>query len=86
MARKPKIEPIASANFYVFIDYSNAPGHWASWIVHDRKTCAETERCTDFEEYYALKRVWRKSKIDFESACRFMEFGNLFSRAGVKLP
>jgi hypothetical protein len=55
------------------------------WLVRNRETCADTRLSENWEDYYALKRVWRRSKEDFDSACRHMGFNDLFSTAGVKL-
>lgn len=55
------------------------------WYVRNRETCADTKTSSNFDDYKKLKRVWRKSKEDFDSACRFMDFNNLFSTAGVNL-
>ena len=94
MARKPKIEPIKSENYQVCIEMidkvdplmNNQLYHAPhGWFVRERTKCAETKTSQNWEDYYALKRVWRKSKLDFESACRFMDFKGLFSTAGVKL-
>lgn len=91
--RKPKIEPIGSRDFRVIIIYGEEENTehtaWIEkryWFVRNRETCASTNPSTDLEAYYALKRVWRKSKEDFESACRFMDFADLFSTGGVRLP
>ncbi len=97
MARKPKFEPIGSRNFEVVTVHEDmadcsdtAVTAWVTtnarhWYVRNRETCASTQPSTDLEAYYKLKRVWRRSKEDFDSACRFMDFGDLFSTAGVKL-
>lgn len=96
MARKPKIEPIASRNFVVMltagklvIDRSDlvtvCVAGQKHWLVRNIETLAETAPSNDFDQYYKLKRVWRKSKEDFDSACRFMDYKDLFSTAGVKL-
>lgn len=83
MARKPRIEKIFSRHFTVIIR-EDVYGH-KDWFVRDNETLADTDMSRDYEAYYSLKRVWRKSKENFDSACRFMEFNNLFSKAGVKL-
>lgn len=56
-----------------------------SWFVRDNETQASTNESSDWEDYYKLKRVWRRSKEDFDSACRFMKFNDLFSAAGVEV-
>ena len=83
MARKPKIEPIDSRNYSVVIAHRDSV--FRMWFVRARESCASTQPSADMEAYYKLKRVWRKSKQDFDSACRFMDFSDLFSTAGVKL-
>lgn len=87
MARKGhiKITPIRSANFEVII-VCDGSGMRAGWYVRNLISAAHTSDFTDFDDQYRrLKRVWRKSKEDFDSACRFMDFHNLFSTAGIKL-
>lgn len=83
-----KITPIRSANFEVVIIHSVGEERsvwYAGWYIRNLVSLAHTSDFTDFEdEYRRLKRVWRKSKEDFDSACRFMDFHNLFSHAGVK--
>lgn len=87
MARKGriKITPIRSANFEVVIVHGEA-GVRLAWYVRNIVSAAHTSDFMDFEDAYRrLKRVWRRSKEDFDSACRFMDFHDLFSAAGVKL-
>ena len=83
MARKPRIEPIHSRQFEIIIGGEICAQKY--WFARNRKSCASTESSFDFGAYYSLKRVWRKSKEDFDSACRFMDFNDLFSITGVRL-
>ncbi len=97
MARKAKIEPIKSENFEVLIDSRNVdspevykiPGRAHTyellWVVRDRVSLSEAGAFTNFDDYGKLKRVWRRSKTDFDSACRNMDFNTLFTAAGIKL-
>lgn len=96
MGKQAKIEPIGSRTFEVVIKLRGGmlahvgiggihEGIIDSWFVRNRETLADTEKSSNFDDYRKLKRVWRSSKEDFESACRFMEFHNLFSSAGVSL-
>lgn len=55
------------------------------WSVMDAETMAETNMSQDFDHYRALKRTWRRSKEDFDSLCRFMDYKDLFSTAGIRL-
>lgn len=99
MGRKSKIEPICSRFYQVVLVYRpmnplpytpkagdteiiNVIG---GWFVRNRETCADTAISTDLDEYRQLKRIWRRKKDDFDSACRFMDYNNLFSAAGVTL-
>lgn len=86
MARKIKFVKLLSRNFAVLVCYEhNANDGRPYWFVRNRESCADTESSHDMEAYRKLKSVWRKSKEDFESACRFMDFKDLFSTAGVKI-
>lgn len=95
--KKPRIEPLKSANFEVIIcaeiseieRFENGV-RWHetgenNWVVRDRAVGNETGPSNDWEGYYALKRVWRRSREDFDSACRFMTFRDLFSTVGIWL-
>lgn len=80
-----KITPIRSANFEVVIVHGEA-GVRTGWYVRNLRSAAHTSDFPNFDDdYRSLKRVWRKSKDDFDSACRFMKFHDLFSAAGVSV-
>lgn len=87
MARKPRIEPIASRNFQIVVSRdikAMIDGNLCipprQWYARNLETCADTEFWDDFEAYYRLKRIWRRSKEKFDSACRQMDFIDLFSQ------
>lgn len=80
---KLKITNFCSRRFAVGI-YRREDGI-VEWGVMDTETLAETKTSTDFEHYRSLKRTWRRSKEEFEALCKFMEFKDLFSTAGVKI-
>lgn len=84
MSRKVKIEKLMSRRYTCMVVTRQSDGA-VQWFVRDRDSMADTEVSHSIEDYTKLKRVWRKSKEDFESACRFMDFHNLFTQAGVKL-
>lgn len=81
MPRKVKIHALRSRNYELLIENKEP----LLWFVRDVETCADTNNSSSYDDYRILKRTWRRSKEDFESACRFMEFNNLFSNAGIKL-
>ena len=76
MARKAKIEPISSRNYSIRI----AENFW--WVVKN-ESGAETADSFDFDEYRKLKRIWRKSKTEFEDILSKMQYRNLFNRQGM---
>lgn len=85
MARKTKIEPIASRNYTIVI-IRRPLGTWEdniSWFARNIQTCASTALFDNMEAYRNLKRTWRKSKQRFDNECRKMQFEDLFSKAGL---
>lgn len=86
MARKIKFQKLESRRYVLIVCQSHqADDGRAYWYVRDRQSCADAPVSFAMDDYNSLKRVWRRSKEDFESACRFMEVNNLFSQAGVQL-
>ena len=77
MPRKMKITTLRYENYEVRLTPSG-------WYVSKRDSGAETAPM-DIATYPALKRIWRKSKHQFDAICRAMDFENLFSRRGIKL-
>lgn len=81
MAGKIKIQNITSREFTLIVcQHHQANDGRGYWYVRNRESGSDTAVSYSFEDYRALKRVWRKSKEDFESACRFMNFNTLFSQ------
>lgn len=50
-----------------------------AWYVRDNETGSDSAESRNWEDYYKLKRTWRKSKASFEDVCAGMTFRNLFS-------
>lgn len=82
MARKIKIENLPSQFYELRIVRSVGDDDWG-YVVMDRTTCAETAISHDRDGYRSIKRLWRRSKTDFDSFCRTLKFKDLFSHAGV---
>lgn len=93
MGGRARIEPIGSRMFKVKIERETHVDPVTGfkqqtsfgWHVVNTETCAHTESSTNMDDYKKLKRVWRRSKEDFNSACRFMQFHDLFSVAGATI-
>lgn len=73
---KIKFKNFSSRNFAVLVYIGEDAKRW---FVRSIESLSDTIESTDMDDYKKLKRVWRKSKEDFDSACRFMTFKDLFN-------
>ncbi len=71
---KLKFKNFNSRNYSVQV-YSDS----GIWFVRSIESLSDTKECSDMDAYKKLKRVWRKSKENFDNACRCMDFLDLFN-------